>query len=104
MNYPEDTAADFDVFIWVLIGFVCVCFSVGEPITVPRMEDPSPEVVDMYHTMYITSLTSLFNNHKTRFGFTESDTLLIQWEPTNQEPGTQVDKQDSGTTGGRPGH
>ncbi|XP_062870100.1 diacylglycerol O-acyltransferase 2 [Trichomycterus rosablanca] len=51
---------------------------VGEPITVPKMEDPSPDVVDMYHTMYINSLTKLFNNHKTRFGFRETDTLLIQ--------------------------
>lgn len=52
---------------------------VGEPITVPKHEEATPDVVDMYHTMYINSLTTLFNTHKTRFGLKESDVLLIHW-------------------------
>ncbi|KAL2094356.1 hypothetical protein ACEWY4_009075 [Coilia grayii] len=51
---------------------------VGEPITVPKTEDPSQDVVDMYHAMYIMSLKNLFDKNKTRFGLKESDTLLIQ--------------------------
>ncbi|XP_058268396.1 diacylglycerol O-acyltransferase 2 [Hemibagrus wyckioides] len=50
---------------------------VGEPITVPKMEDPTPDVVEMYHTMYVNSLTTLFNKYKTRFGLKESDILHI---------------------------
>ncbi|KAB5543200.1 hypothetical protein PHYPO_G00076420 [Pangasianodon hypophthalmus] len=50
---------------------------VGEPITVPKLEDPTPDVVEMYHTMYVNSLTTLFNKYKTRFGLKESDVLLI---------------------------
>uniref|UniRef100_A0A8C1Z3D9 Acyltransferase n=1 Tax=Cyprinus carpio TaxID=7962 RepID=A0A8C1Z3D9_CYPCA len=40
---------------------------VGEPITVPKIEEPSQDVIDMYHAMYIRSLKSLFDNYKTRF-------------------------------------
>lgn len=54
-------------------------YTVGEPITVPKIANPSQDVIDMYHAMYIRSLRSLFDNHKTRFGLSESDTLLIQW-------------------------
>ena len=50
----------------------------GEPITVPKFEDPSQDVVDMYHAMYTKSLKDLFDNYKTKFGLKESDTLLIQ--------------------------
>ncbi|XP_063058821.1 diacylglycerol O-acyltransferase 2 [Engraulis encrasicolus] len=51
---------------------------VGEPITVPKTENPSPEVVDMYHAMYIRSLVTLFDKHKIRHGLKECDTLLVQ--------------------------
>ncbi|XP_048873550.1 diacylglycerol O-acyltransferase 2 [Brienomyrus brachyistius] len=51
---------------------------VGEPITVPKIEDPSQEVLDQYHAMYITSLGKLFDKHKSRFGLKESDILYIQ--------------------------
>ncbi|KAJ8266656.1 hypothetical protein GJAV_G00133110 [Gymnothorax javanicus] len=45
---------------------------VGEPITVPKFEDPSQEVVDQYHAMYISSLVKLFNKYKARFGNKDS--------------------------------
>lgn len=54
--------------------------TVGEPITVPKIEEPSQDVIDMYHAMYIRSLKSLFDNYKARFGLNESDILLIQWK------------------------
>lgn len=58
---------------------LCVLFLiVGEPITVPKIEDPSGEMVDIYHTMYIKSLQCLFDKYKTRFGLKESDILHIQ--------------------------
>ncbi|MBN3321665.1 DGAT2 acyltransferase, partial [Atractosteus spatula] len=50
---------------------------VGEPITIPRIENPSQEEVDQYHTMYISSLLKLFDKYKTRFGLAESDHLVI---------------------------
>ncbi|XP_061104122.1 diacylglycerol O-acyltransferase 2-like isoform X2 [Conger conger] len=40
---------------------------VGEPITVPKIEEPSQEVVDQYHAMYISSLVKLFDEYKVRF-------------------------------------
>lgn len=53
--------------------------TVGEPITVPKIEDPTEEMVDIYHTMYIKSLQCLFDKYKTRFGLKESDVLYINW-------------------------
>ncbi|KAG7222810.1 hypothetical protein INR49_016062 [Caranx melampygus] len=51
---------------------------VGEPITVPKIEDPTEDIIDMYHAMYIKSLQCLFDKYKTRFGLKESDVLYIQ--------------------------
>lgn len=53
---------------------------VGEPITVPKIENPTEAMVDLYHGMYLRSLLSLFDKYKTRFGLKESDVLHIQWE------------------------
>lgn len=50
---------------------------VGEPITVPKVEEPTQDVVDMYHAMYIRSLRCLFDKYKTRFGLKESDVLYV---------------------------
>lgn len=51
---------------------------VGEPITVPKVEEPTRVMVELYHAMYIKSLRSLFDKYKTRFGLKESDILHIQ--------------------------
>ncbi|XP_028839139.1 diacylglycerol O-acyltransferase 2 [Denticeps clupeoides] len=62
-------------------GFVPYCKPintvVGEPITVPKMEEPSPDVIDTYHEMYIRSLMNVFDKYKTRFGLKETDVLYI---------------------------
>ncbi|XP_009647988.1 diacylglycerol O-acyltransferase 2-like [Egretta garzetta] len=50
---------------------------VGEPVTVPKIQDPSCEMVDMYHEMYIRSLLKLFNENKTKYGLSETDELHI---------------------------
>ncbi|XP_075291582.1 diacylglycerol O-acyltransferase 2-like [Opisthocomus hoazin] len=50
---------------------------VGEPVTVPKIEDPSCETVDMYHEMYVRSLLKLFEENKTKYGLAETDELRI---------------------------
>ncbi|KAG9348625.1 hypothetical protein JZ751_002365 [Albula glossodonta] len=50
---------------------------VGKPITVPKIENPSPEVLDHYHTMYINSLRELFDKYKKLYGLKESEVLVI---------------------------
>ncbi|NXK52281.1 DGAT2 acyltransferase, partial [Chauna torquata] len=50
---------------------------VGEPVMVPKIEDPSHEMVDMYHEMYVRSLLKLFNENKTKYGLSEADELRI---------------------------
>lgn len=60
-----------------LFQTVSLSVLVGEPITVPKIEDPTAEMVDLYHEMYIKSLLSLFEKYKARFGLKESDVLHI---------------------------
>ncbi|XP_056420891.1 diacylglycerol O-acyltransferase 2-like isoform X3 [Hyla sarda] len=50
---------------------------VGKPIPVPKVENPSEQQVDTYHTMYIKSLRELFNAHKEQFGLQQSDSLMV---------------------------
>ncbi|XP_009571320.1 PREDICTED: acyl-CoA wax alcohol acyltransferase 2, partial [Fulmarus glacialis] len=50
---------------------------VGEPVAVPKIENPSCETVDMYHEMYVRSLLKLFNENKTKYGLSETDELHI---------------------------
>ncbi|KAJ7995499.1 hypothetical protein DPEC_G00245200 [Dallia pectoralis] len=50
---------------------------VGKPMEMPRISSPSQEEVDFYHTAYMDSLTQLFDKHKTCFGLSEEDVLVI---------------------------
>ncbi|KAJ7420884.1 Diacylglycerol O-acyltransferase 2 [Pitangus sulphuratus] len=50
---------------------------VGEPLTVPKVQNPSRELVDTYHEMYIQALLKLFNDNKTKYGLSETDELHI---------------------------
>ncbi|XP_059819650.1 diacylglycerol O-acyltransferase 2 [Hypanus sabinus] len=50
---------------------------VGEPISVPKIENPSPEEIDHYHEVYQHSLVKLFNKYKIKFGLSESDYLEV---------------------------
>lgn len=84
---------------WMLCEWFVLMFlfsTVGEPITVPKIEEPSQDVIDMYHAMYIRSLKSLFDNYKTRFGLNESDILQIQWKAAMRN--NNCIKEHSGTS------
>ncbi|NXP81408.1 DGAT2 acyltransferase, partial [Ramphastos sulfuratus] len=50
---------------------------VGKPVTVPKVENPSREMVDKYHELYVRSLLKLFNENKTKYGMLETDELHI---------------------------
>nr|XP_033814739.1 diacylglycerol O-acyltransferase 2-like [Geotrypetes seraphini] len=50
---------------------------VGKPIHVPKIEKPSDQQIDKYHKIYIRSLMELFDNHKIKFGLSETDMLTI---------------------------
>lgn len=49
----------------------------GEPLAVPKVENPSRELVDRYHELYISALLKLFDENKTKYGLSESDELHI---------------------------
>jgi len=44
-------------------GKKCVTV-IGERITLPRIETPSPQDVDKYHSMYVEQLVNLYNNNR----------------------------------------
>lgn len=39
----------------------------GRPIDVPKVENPSAELIDQYHEKFYQSLRELFDNHKAEF-------------------------------------
>lgn len=51
--------------------------AVGKPLPVPKIENPSQEMVAKYHALYIDALCKLFDQHKTRFGISETQELVI---------------------------
>lgn len=51
--------------------------AVGEPLPLPKIENPSQEIVAKYHTLYIDALRKLFDQHKTKFGISETQELVI---------------------------
>uniref|UniRef100_A0A4W5QEV9 Diacylglycerol O-acyltransferase 2 n=1 Tax=Hucho hucho TaxID=62062 RepID=A0A4W5QEV9_9TELE len=63
---------------WGLVPFSKPINSVvGKPTEMPKISTPSQEEVDHYHTMYVSSLTQLFDKHKTHFELREEDVLVI---------------------------
>ncbi|XP_040858184.1 acyl-CoA wax alcohol acyltransferase 2 [Ochotona curzoniae] len=50
---------------------------VGEPLPVPKIEYPSQETVAQYHALYVNALRKLFDQHKTKFGISETQELVI---------------------------
>lgn len=56
---------------------VPLSFSVGHPITVPQVDNPSREQVDYYHKLYMEALSELFHTHKTSCGLADTHELRI---------------------------
>nr|XP_031537220.1 diacylglycerol O-acyltransferase 2 isoform X1 [Vicugna pacos] len=50
---------------------------VGEPITIPKLEHPTQQDINLYHAMYMEALVKLFDQHKTRFGLQETEVLEV---------------------------
>ena len=52
-------------------------FSVGKPIDVEKVPEPTSEQVDELHERYMAALTELFEVHKLKYGAEESSQLII---------------------------
>jgi hypothetical protein len=44
---------------------------VGNPITLPRIDNPTQEQVDHWHGVYVEKLVDLFERNKARFGYAD---------------------------------
>jgi len=50
---------------------------VGEPITIPKIDNPCQREVDFYHSIYVDSLIKLFDKYKSKFGLPETEVLEV---------------------------
>lgn len=50
---------------------------VGAPIKITKVQNPSPEEVDKFHSQYVTALEELFEKHKKNYGISEDKHLEI---------------------------
>ncbi|XP_061265820.1 acyl-CoA wax alcohol acyltransferase 2 [Bos indicus] len=50
---------------------------VGKPLPLPKIENPSKKTVAKYHAIYVDALRQLFDQHKTKFGFSEAQELVV---------------------------
>lgn len=54
-----------------------MCFAVGAPIPVTKVENPTPEQLDDLHATYIEKLKQLFEDNKAKYDVPESIELII---------------------------
>ena len=52
-------------------------FAVGEPISVTKVDNPTPEQLDDLHATYVEKLKQLFEDHKAKYNVPESTELII---------------------------
>ncbi|XP_073741966.1 acyl-CoA wax alcohol acyltransferase 2 [Callorhinus ursinus] len=50
---------------------------VRKPLPLPKIENPSQETVARYHALYIDALCKLYDQHKTKYGISETQELVI---------------------------
>ncbi|XP_048191333.1 acyl-CoA wax alcohol acyltransferase 2 [Perognathus longimembris pacificus] len=63
---------------WGLLPFALpVTTVVGKPLPLPKIENPSQEMVHKYHQLYIEALRKLFDEHKTKYGISETQELEL---------------------------
>nr|XP_044636072.1 diacylglycerol O-acyltransferase 2-like [Equus asinus] len=61
---------------WGLLPYLKPITSVvGEPITIPKLEHPTQQDIDLYHTMYMEALVNPFYRHKTKSGLPGTEVL-----------------------------
>ncbi|TRZ04391.1 hypothetical protein DNTS_017703 [Danionella cerebrum] len=61
---------------WLLLPYKRpVTTVVGHPISIPKLDKPSQEQVNHYHSLYMKALAELFHKHKTSYGLSETHEL-----------------------------
>ncbi len=59
------------------LKLVILSVSVGKPIDVVQEENPSKEVIDTYHKLYVDQLIELFDTYKTNYEVSKDTKLKI---------------------------
>ena len=58
--------------IWLIL-----IISVGAPVKVDKVKNPSPEEIEKFHLLYVKALKELFEKHKKNYGISEDQHLEI---------------------------
>lgn len=61
----------------VIIIFFLMIFSVGEPIEVPKVENPSQELINEYHEKFFSALLDLFEKYREKYDMNGKDSELV---------------------------
>ncbi len=49
----------------------------GKPIPVPKVENPTKEIIEEYHAKFVQALKSLFEEHKAQYDLAGSEAKLV---------------------------
>lgn len=49
----------------------------GKPIPVPKVENPSKELIDEYHAKFVEALSAIFEEHKHKYDMAGSEAKLV---------------------------
>ena len=81
LNQKKNETYSWQVYTWASClnnyFFVILCFAVGAPIPVTKVEKPTPEQLDDLHATYIEKLKQLFESNKAKYDVPESTELII---------------------------
>ena len=66
-----------DHWLYIVVIFVLFTFTVGSPIPVEKVANPSQEEIDKLHSRYIEDLKDLYEKYKDKYHPTDSSELLI---------------------------
>jgi hypothetical protein len=58
-------------------SFLSSLSTVGEALPLPQVKNPSPEIVDKYHALYMDALYKLFEQHKVQYGCSNTQKLIF---------------------------
>ena len=71
VGYPWGISSSYNDSWYTLLP------AVGEPVSVPKIDEPTDEDVERFHTLYVESLVKVFNSNKLKYGLREVDCLVL---------------------------
>lgn len=77
MHYTSNILLFIGIYYLVINNVILFSYPVGKPIPVPKVENPSKELIDEYHTKFVTALSALFEENKHKYDEAGSEAKLV---------------------------